>query len=398
MTSPQVYTNFTLDPSGRNTQPTIKTVSILQGIGQQDMAAVTVRGLSPDLPELSTGTPVDLVYGWNPFQLEHFYGYVSHYRPETDFTKVNDTIFYDIFCLGASFVFKDAYSGFWNDTQVSKLLTNVANQQMFSLQVEETDLVWPSVASAGVSGWEFFREQASKQGWILACNKTNIRFMSTDTAMKRNAANMPVFFTASAAPSQNYQGISKFQVQQGETVNLDGSTRAVRYLSGVDALTGKTYTVSNDASQTDFTAIAARVAPPFLSRQETRIVAPTTSFAQQVLDAETQKNRFHIKATATVSGDTSVVQGTPVLLLGLGVNSSGVWFVEHVEHCLQKGKYTLELQLGRDATGDTGFRPSLPSYVAWSTTIGQAPSSVPSSQLVQGRWRAENASTEVVGS
>jgi phage protein D len=362
-------------------------MKVMQCEAKHDLAVVTVRDEDPNVPEYTTGTACQLIYGFSPHQLETFYGYINHVsQPYERTTNLNQSLVYmDVVCVSASWILKQAFSRIWTSIQASAVVTEVAKSAMFSTTIETTDFSWPQLANPGRSAWSFLGELAGKLGWSLACNNTNLRFMSHDRVLSREAGTMPTFYSRTAAPNLNYETITRFESLQGETVQLEGHERTKRVLSNVDLTSGQVFTVNNTGVSQ---GLGTTRLAPFFTEYETDLVAADQQHAQARLDAEAQRNRFHIQASANVSGNSEVKQGTGVVLLGLGSKNSGVWYVEEVVHNLKLGKYTMDLTLGRDALGDTGHR-SRPSGIAWQVTdrVG-LPSTPPSTVFVNGQWRA----------
>jgi hypothetical protein len=389
-----------LDPSGSKATKTVSTAEIHQGLSTHDLAVLTVRGEDPSVPEFTTGTPCHIRYGWNPHQVEDFYGYVSHITPPYERTEYNDSNYYmDLVCLGASFIYKDGLQNVWPNEQISSIFTRLAVAGMFSALVETGDPLWPQLSCAGDSIWSFMRECASKLGWILACNRTNFRFMSVDKSLFKNQAAMPTFWSRKSAPTPDFESITNFKSLQGEVLPIDGHIRAIRGASSVDMRTGQIFAVHNNSSTIDSSAIGKTSVVPFFNKYEKSLPVLDQISTQFRLDAEAQRNRFHIQAKATVSGDTSVVQGIPILLLGLGSLNSGVWFVEEVTHRFSFGVYSLDLQLGRDSSGDGGQRASHPPHISWhqGDPLSMQTSTIPPTVLVNNQWRAAWQLNQVVG-
>lgn len=389
-----------LDPGGSNLSKTVTFMKIYQAEQQHDMAIATVRGEDASLPEFKTGTPCLIKYGWMPNQIETFYGYINHTSPPYHrvVNMAPSSVFMDVVCLSASFVLKDAFTQWWSNVQASSVVAAVATNNMFSSLVENDDPVWPRIANPGNSAWTFLVGQARRLGWLLACNKTNLRFLSSDRAIFQGSPSMATFWSRDAAPNINYETINTFTVLQGETLQEPGHTRANRVLSGLDLSTGNTFTINNDGSSVDAASLGAQSTAPFFVQYERQMVSSNQIQGHDQLEFETQRNRFHIQARARVSGDTTVVQGVPVSLNGLGPVNSGVWYVQEVIHELRVGSYVMDLYLGRDSSGDSGKRRTNALGVAWSPRdLSTAQTSrVPATVLINGQWRATWQGSQVV--
>lgn len=393
------FSQAVFDPLGLAKEKTIATVDIYQEEKAHDICIISVRGEDSTSPEFATGTPVHVRYGWGPSRVEDFYGYVNHVEPPYMRQVYGQSAYYmDVVLVGASYVFKNGFSKIFTDTKASTVVEQLSNSNYFASLVETDDGPWDQLSCPGISGWEFLVELADRLGWLVMCNKSQIRFMSYDRALARNSTVVPTFRTKNSASLSSQETISSFNVLQGETVPNPSGTKALRVVSGVDPRLSKPYTVQNDAS--GLSIIGNTTTAPIFTAMHTDIVTSDSISAQQQVDSATQSNRFHIQAQAVVNGDPSVTQGIPVILLGIDSNSDGVWYVEKVIHHLEFMSYTMTLTLGRDSHGDSGYRSKQSPIVSWSLLDPYATNNIipPQTILVNGRWRAASQSVqELVG-
>lgn len=380
--------NVVFDPAGAASQKVVQTVKILQTEGMHDSAIVTLRGAATEAPELAPGTPVQIQYGWANVDTDWFYGYIDHVETRYDRAVTDPMTFEDVVCLGSSYTLKDPFIGAWTNVQASSLVKQIANQYLLSTAIEDNDTVWPQLASTGESAWVFLTELAQRTGYSLACNKTMIRFISVDLAMRGYWQTMPTFLTRNSAQTIFQQTISKFKTLTGEALDLSGHTKSVRSITGLDLRTGQIIGAVNDGS--NIVPLGQNMVYPFFHDQISTSVVSNQSHANAVLEGMAQNNRFSYQATATLSGLTAVKQGVPVLLSGIDANSDGTWWVQEVTHNLGQPGYFMDVSLGRDAKGDTGLRPNTGTSVAFTpqNPFAYVVSNAPPSILVNQRWRA----------
>lgn len=384
------------DPAGRAVTKNVVSVKVLQTESLHDTAVITLRGADTTLPELQPGTPVQMQYGWQNVDLDYFYGYVDHVENHFDRTVGTASELEDVVCLGASYSLKEPFVGAWMNAQASTLVQQIANQYYLSSVIETDDTVWPHLSAPGDSAWCFLTQLASKVGYSLACNKTMVRFISTDLSMQRYWSTMPVFMSKKVAPSFAYQTLTQFQSLTSESLSVSGHTKAVRNISGMNLSTGQIVTAVNDGSGT--TPLGADQNYPFFSQQISTSVVSSQGNAQDTLAGMYEDNRFAYQATAIISGLTAVRQGVPIVIAGIDAASDGTWWVQEAVHTIKQPSYSIHVSLGRDATGSTGLMPVQGTSVAFSPsnpfayTISNAPVTV----LVNNRWRAAHASNVAI--
>lgn len=380
--------NVVFDPGGIAAKWVVQTVKILQSENLHDSAIVTLRGASTDAPGLQPGTPVQIQYGWASVDTDWFYGYIDHVETKYDRAVLDPMIYEDVVCLGASYSLKDPFVGAWTNVQASSLVKQIANQYFLSTAVQDDDTLWPQLASTGESAWCFLTEMAKRTGYSLACNKTMIRFVSVDLAMRGYWQTMPVFLTRNTAQSVIQQNVSQFKTLTGEALDLTGHTKSIRSINGLDLRTGQIIGAVNDGS--NITPLGQTTVYPFFRDQISDTVVSSQGHANAVLAGMAQNNRFAYQATATLTGLTAVKQGVPVVLSGIDSNSDGTWWVQEVTHNIGQPGYFMEVSIGRDSRGDSGLRPTTGTSVAFTpqNPFAYTVANAPPTKLVNQRWRA----------
>lgn len=384
------------DPAGRAVQQRVHEVKVMQTESMHDTAIITLRGADTSIPELQSGTPVQMQYGWQSADLDYFYGYVDHIEAHYDRTVSDQMTLEDVICLGASYSLKDPYVGAWSSVRASSLVSKIATKYYLSSVVEIDDTLWPQLSSPGDSAWCFLSLLASKLGYSLACNKTMIRFVSIDLGMQRYWSTMPVFRSRNTAPSYAQQSIVEFDALTGEALALNGKTKAVRSISGLNLQTGQIFSAYNDGTGTKI--LGQNSTYPFFAQQISDTVVSNQGNAADVLSGMYQNNRFPYQATAIISGLTGVRQGVPIVISGIDSKNDGTWWVQEAVHNIRKAGYTIDVSLGRDATGDSGLRPIQGSSVAFSPSnpFAYSVANAPPTTLVNNRWRAAHSSNVAV--
>jgi len=379
----------TFDPGGVNKAKTTSEVHVVMSEGLHDTAIITLRDTPTSAPELQPGIPVKLVYGWNPMDLDWFYGYIDHVEAKYDRSHQQPLIYNDVVCLGASYVMKDPFVGTFNNTQASFVVSQLAKKYLLALLVDSSDFVWPHLASPGMSAWSFINQMAAQTGYTVSCNKTLLRFVSVETALRQRWVNMPVFHTRNTANSFAQQGITRFQALTGESFP---KTKSLRSINGINLVTGQIVTAYNDGSNLLTSQLGASSTYPFFGEQISDQVADSQGHAQAIVDGMSQTHRWAYQATATLVGLTWVKQGVPIILKGIDATNDGVWWVQEVDHKITAEGYAMDVCLGRDSKGDSGARPAATTGTAYSLNDPLTYSAVnaPKTVLVNRRWRASN--------
>ena len=328
------------DPDGINAKKTTTRVKVIMTEGMHDTAIITLRNESLDRPELQPGTPVQMQYGWNTVDMEWFYGYVDHIQTVYDRSLATGVTFQDVVCLGVSYTMKDPFVGTWMDIQASTVVRQIVNQYLLALVVDNTDYTWPQLSSPGVSAWTYLNQLGTKVGYSVSCNKSLIRFVSIDTAMRQNALSMPVFKSRRTAPGYLDQSLIRFNALQGETLPVAGHTKAVRQINGVDTRSGQIVAAQDDTTSLNSSLLGSTSVYPFFGEQISSEVVTSQGHAQAVLAGMTQANRWTYQAMASLSGLSSVKQGMPIVLTGIDSNNDGVWWVQVVTHMIGATAYS----------------------------------------------------------
>jgi phage protein D len=380
------------DPGGRAVQKTVNSVKVMMGENMHDTAIITLRDENMDRPELQPGTPVKMNYGWMTVDTDWFYGYIDHIETHYDRSLPQGAQYEDVVCLGTSYTMKDPWVGSWTNVRCSSIVQQIAQTYYLATLLETDDYVWPQLASPGVSAWQYLVMLAKKLGYSLAVNKSLLRFVSIDTAMKANWASMPVFRSRNTAPTYLTQTIGTFQALQGETAPIPGHTKAVRTIAGLDLKSGNVIGAIDDTSSLQGNLLGTGAVYPFFGEQVSDQVVNSQGTAQATLAGMTQCNRWVYQATANLSGLTTVRQGTPLILNGIDSNNDGIWWVQEVTHKFSTPGYTMDVCLGRDSLGDNGTRPIQGTAVAYTPNnpFVYIANNNPPTVLLRNRWRAQN--------
>jgi phage protein D len=362
---------------------------VIQTEGMHDTAIITLRDEATEAPELQPGTPMMMPYGYSPIDMGTFYGYVDHLQSHYERLIPDGSTYEDVVCMGVSYALKDPFVGSWTNVPASAVVQRIAQRYMLSLLVDTGDYAWPQLSSPGSSAWSYIGQLAQKIGYTFSCNKSLLRFVSIETSMRQHWVNMPVFKSRNAAPDPSQQSIIRFNSMQAETLPINGSNKAVRQVSGMDLRTGKIIGASDDGRGIT-TKLGATAVYPFFTKQISDTVVSSQGSAQATLAGMTEANRWSYRASATLNGLTTVVQGMPIVIMGIDSNNDGVWWCQEVCHKIESQGYSMDVVLGRDSIGDNGVRPIQATGVAYAkgNPFPYSSTNAPKTILVKNRWRA----------
>jgi phage protein D len=382
----QTIGQINIDPLGLNVSPIVNSVTLHQCDYNHDIAEVTVRNVDTSAPYLITGTPVIIKYGWLG-AFDFFYGYIAHVGSKYRHALPQQSTFTDIVCIGASYSLKEGVANTWTNSQASTIVAQYANSAMFSGFIENDDPTWPSLSATNTSIWSFLVALAKKNGYTFSVNKTNFKYLSTDTALSQSVPSMPTFYGAATAGTA--ENITSFTAYQGETLGLDGHTKANRTTADINMATGTTFVTSQTAYGG---GLGSNNPAPIFNQYPTNINGPDQVTTATALAGVTVANRFSLQSQAKVSGNVQVIQGTAAYFSGIGSTNSGAWYVQEAHHKITNSNYTMDLVLGRDAIGNNGLTPTQNANIvsALGSSFSQELNNIPQSVLVSGVWRAAN--------
>lgn len=368
---------------------------LMQKDYRHDVAILDVYGSRTDLRRFRTGAPVEVEYGSGGRNTDLFYGYVNHLEPEIERlapSKKQQVV--RVVVVGPSWVLKEPVQRNMRGRTGSSIMREVAEAYKFTTDVDESDVVWDSVNSPGMSDWQFLVMVAKKMGNCFFCNKTEICSFDQFDHLRRRPGTTPVFI-GPEAPGQSVT-IDKFKAVSGETTP-DGGEKALRVGHGIDPRTGEVFTIQHDP--TNIAMLGRETTSPIFTKFEQGLVLESRAQAADRLTSLAKVNRFYIQATATLLGDVKVTQGSIVSLLGLGERNSGFWYVHEVEHILDGQSYEMEVKLGRDSSGSlgdeglsAGRRTVRERYDPFDRRVALPPPTL----LVNGQWRSAYAAKRQV--
>lgn len=292
-----------------------------------------------------SGAPVRLDWGRSSGQSTWFAGYVHHTKPRLTATRASDG---QLVAVAAS---RQEFSGAGVSTWPAGAAAQVpvqsgAFQAHFSSVVEPCPLPAAGGPIHGESQWAYFVRNARAVGYTFYCRATDLRFHSRRVTQ---TAPVPTFRWYGAGVLADQQVFS-YEFLQGDDLPVDGGQRRTREVRGISDQ-GDLVRLAATADLPD-TVGWLRPSAPALTQGHPEAVHGYL-MAQKKLTAVQEDNRFIYRAKVTVSGDERVHMASTIALAGVDRYLDGYWYVLSAKHNIGTASYSMDLELGRDALGDT---------------------------------------------
>jgi hypothetical protein len=121
-------------------------------------------------------------------------------------------------------------------------------------------------------------------------------------------------------------------------------------LTGVDPITGKSYSSNNKATK----SIKKTAAQVLFADNTSLDVANSKAFADSLTKAKAEKTRFQMPASFYAQGDPRIRPFNLVEILGVDSTTDGYWLVRSVVHTMTKdGHYFADGVVVSDGRGET---------------------------------------------
>lgn len=353
---------------------------VIQQACAHDVIAAVIKGGDDESRVYETGMPLSVQWGYQNGEVKTAYGYAHHTEPIMGKGGLGQAQTLKFVAIGASYVLKQPAQNIWVGRTVSSVVQEIADGVLFSTQIGDHPQVWNNLSQDGKPSWDFLASLASKLGWLLYADNTDLHFheyLPDFQGMRDNA----VLFGAGRNPVGPGSVIT-FHAIRGETVPGAG-IKGGRRLGGVDPRSGDVFTLEDDGEVWPGGVMGAKTqAPLFLQYED--MAAGSLDEARSQIDGATQANRWYIQAKAEVTGTPRIRPGVLAAFDGLGKRHDGYWYVQAVEHEIIGGRYRMYLDLGRDSEWDQYLRPDPRAR----RSITGAQNVVPDTILTNGVWRA----------
>ena len=283
------------------------------------------------------------------FTTRDFYGYIHHIKG----IRSPGKNFIEVVGISSSFSMKQANQTIYKGMSADAIVKQIGESHGFSVFAVPNERVYPQVAQAGHTDWEFMVRLAKQNGYSLRTENTELYFqpMLYDYTNLRSQA--PKFTLMPEDSSTRLSTIYSFEPLIGESIPFDTSFKAAVAVSGIDkhsvAPVSITQQIRNKKTKT-------KQQTEFFDRYATDIVVPDTETAQYEAKAAEDRNTFPYRGEVKVLGEPNLRPDMPVYLEGVGGEYSGYWTILSAEHQIttpqrNMQQYVTVLTVGTDSLG-----------------------------------------------
>jgi hypothetical protein len=289
------------------------------------------------IQKYSTGARVSIDYN-DSVSAKQFFGYIDHVVPNS--TGIDSSL--EFICIGTSWILKEKRQRVFHDISVTDVVTILASEYGFSLEIISDPTIWPSLVQHGISTFEFISNLAKRIGYTFYVEETEIKFLPRVGIINSTNRNQGQILTN--------LNILDFNSKFGDATD-EGRSRVVQ---GINPRTNEVI-YKNHSGQFE-NILGATGGDPAFSHFETGLIIHDLGKADAHISGRSESNRLHIKAKVRSYANCAIRTGSFVYIdLGDELND-GMWFVESAEHMIDNENIS-RLCLGRDSKGSAGDVP-----------------------------------------
>ena len=322
---------------------------------------------------LKTGVPVK--FTWRQQHLsKEWYGYVSFVSKIIATQKVN---IMEVYCIGSSFVLKEGAVRVFANRTITDVVKQLASEFGLNFVGEKDNRIFEQLVIAGHSYWEWIIEYASKIGYGVYVEGTNLIFRPLDKLIDQTISQSPILDWANPHTTLETENEGKtleyFKVLNGEFIESD-LQRSVKIVAGVDPFTSiETY--SHGDPRTTGVNLRSNVSDVYFSEYRSDQVVHNDVDSESASKASANLVRFNLPAYARGKGDPRFKPYSTVYIQNTGLLTDGYWVIKEVRHHFSRNKlYEAHLSLMTDGTGSnetSTFRQAKPDLIG-IVDVGQA--------------------------
>lgn len=330
-------------PHSKATLQRIYSVTYRQQNYEHDYAKVKFRDWNLSPAALKPGTLMQLT-----IEGKDFYGYVHDVKAYQD-SQHNVT---EVGFIGASYVMRQASQKIYYNVTADQIVTEIAKKYNFSWKTTPHPRVYPQVAQAGLTDWEFMVKLAKQSGYFLRAENTALYFQPLLQDFNDLIYEATEFSKADAG-FKPVNPIYNFRPVIGETMAHHGADKSATSVAGVNPETGTYFKYTKQTRSKTTRQISH---PELFDKHATQVVANSYNTAVSEAYSADDKSTFPYTATAEVYGKSLLRPGMPVYLNNVGQDYSGYWTVLSVEHdvieeSINMQRFTTHIMVGSDSLG-----------------------------------------------
>ena len=346
---------------------TPQNIKLHQETGKQDIVELTYPRFSEFyFKALKTGVPVLITWS-NDKVSETFYGYIYDVSSTVRQGLTKPVL---VRCIGASLALKDGGNKIWKAKTAPDIVTDIAKSLKLKPFVTPHKMIFNQQSLVGHTRWEKIQELAGRLGYVAQMNKTELHFHPIDKMIDRFMTIIPIMsFNKSYGNAYSEvlpQTLDVFKPRLGDFSDSRENSRTDKSISGIDPVTGKTYTVTSSPNGVG-KKLREDTRDPLFKETLPGTVTASPAMAQTIVDAHAQLSRFSIYADGFGQGDPRIAPYRTIEISGTGETSDGFWVIKKAVHFLTyDGRYQVDFTCMTDGLGanvPSATRPSLAGSV-----------------------------------
>jgi phage protein D len=306
---------------------------------------------------LSTGIPVRVKWSRTGEERE-WVGYVS---------QVTKTVAYqqeklmDIVCVGASFVLKERANRVFTEISIPDAVELIAKEHDLGFVGDFHEQIFPQLAMAGHSYWEWIVEQAKKIGYTVYLSGTTLHFRKLDSMIDQSMTSVPtLYFNAPKANGDLHlfnRTLNYFKITKGSYNESNASLRTKKVMGGVDPY--QLEAVRGEASSEDVTTnVRTSNGNSLFTEYRSDRVVNSEAMSATLAKGSAELARLSIPAKAKGQGDPRMRPYQSVYIQGTGESTDGYWVIDEIKHTIISGDYNVDMTVLIDGFGALNESPA----------------------------------------
>jgi hypothetical protein len=261
----------------------------------------------------------------------------------------------EVHCIGSTFPLKESAAKVFHNKSIPQMVEELVTGFGFKFVGEDNGVIFDQLAIAGHSYWEWIMEHAKSIGYGVLVDKMVFYFRPLDKLIEQNITNLPVLSINSKQQGINNEFLDRtldsFKVLNGEHIETEGQARTVKYVGGVDPITGKVL-ISFSSPKTVGENFKSKVNDVIFNDIDGTKVTSSQEIAKLMSDGSAQLGRLNMPARIACQGDPRIRPFAPVIIQGTGPLTDGYWIASQVKHMFARlGDYQIEMKASIDGTG-----------------------------------------------
>jgi ribosomal protein S18 acetylase RimI-like enzyme len=340
---------------------------------KHDLLVVVIQGIPPKALTDYLGSAVKFIIDSGPGRKNEFYGYVSFTEPfhhgRDGLVNGSPIQMAKLYCIGASYVFKELNSKVWDYANISEVLEHFANRHRFSVEYPKDSYKPVRLVQSNESDWMFLEKMLDPLGYAFSAHGTRLHIWDRANYDGR-LSSYHIASTVSKRTDNKPFTILDFEARLGQVSSSGDSSRSL--INVLDA-SGGIHTITDESS-----AYSPGVSGGSLYKLFKKPLYDSTLSIEEGLrrTKSSDNNRSIYNAKMTVFAGAGAVPGGIVDLQGFDSEFDGLWYIHDVSHVIKSQNYTTDLVLMKSD------KYQVNPDISRTQELGEPPESI----LVQEQW------------